>query len=344
MIRSYSARIDAIRGGGTVATLQPVSVPSIDADADATIKMSMRGTFLKPSGVNWLTDELQAVQVIDGTEYPVGIFVVGTYTENVDNNGLATINVEAYDRGLYLQQAKTESVVHLAAGTDYITAIAQMLFAGGISIFRAVETDKVLATDREDWPVGTPYITIVNTLLQEINYESVWFDEAGTAILRPIRTPSADDIDHQYGASDGMRVLQQEHEIETDAFSAPNVVVATCSNPDIGTPMISVATNNNALSSLSVFRRGRRIVQAVKVSNIPDQATLDKYAQRLCDAAMMTSEVVTISTSNVPYHRIHDTVAIIQDDLTGLYQEVGWHLALGPGEVMTHTLQRQVLI
>ena len=343
MIRNYRVRVAVLRNGAEVTDLHPVSDPIIDCNSEAVIKMSMSGMFLANPDVNWLTDELQPIQIIDNTEYPVGVFPIGTVVESYDENGMAIVTVDAYDRGMILNQTKTLNILHLSAGTNYLHAIEQLLVDAGLSLYLATPTTATLSTDREDWPVGTPYLTIINALLSEINYGQIWFNSMGFAMLQPAKTPTADYIDHQYGIED-IHVLERPCKVEKDIFDAPNVFVVICSNPDLDEPLVATAENNNPLSSLSVFKRGRKIVQVVKVDNIPDLETLQEYANQLVYASMLSAEQVSISTANLPNHRVYDTVALVHPDVFGLYQEIAWSLILAPGQSMRHYLRRSVLI
>lgn len=344
MIRNYSVRVDVIRNNAFFKTLRLISDPVIDSDSSAELKTSMSGIFRDELDVNWLTDELKPYQIIDGVEYPVGVFPIGTYSKNTDENGVSSVNVEAYDRALYLLQIKTETVLHLSAGTNYMQAVEQLLVDGGISLYLATPTTEVLATDREDWEIGTPYLTIINTLLSEINYGQIWFNENGFAILQPAKTPSSSNIDHQYSQRDKVKVLKRPTGVETDAFDAPNVFVVICDNPDLEAPLVSTAVNDSPISALSTFKRGRRIVSVSNLDNIASQAALDEYTQRLCAESMLSSEIATISTANLPGHGVYDTVAIDHPDIDGIFQEISWSLVLAPGQTMIHKLRRSILI
>ena len=344
MIRNYGVRVDVIRNGATVTALRLISDPNIDSDSTAELKTSMSGMFRDDPAVNWLTDELKPFQIINGIEYPVGVFPIGTYSKSTDENGVSCVTVEAYDRSLYLHQTKTETILHLSAGTNYMQAVEQLLVEAGIVLYLSTPTTEVLATDREDWDVGTSYLTIINALLAEINYGQIWFNADGFAILQPAKTPSASNIDHQYSKSDKVKVLRRQSAMETDAFDAPNVFVVICDNPDFDEPMIATAINDNPLSALSTIKRGRRIAQVTRVDNIASQAVLEEYTHQLCTASMLRSEVATISTSNLPGHGVYDTVAIDHPDIQGIFQEVSWHLILAPGQTMIHKLRRSVLI
>lgn len=344
MIRRYQTRVDVIRNGAVLTTLHPASSPVVDCKISGELKVSLSGSFYENPDVNWLTDELQPQQIIDGTEYPVGIFAVASVLDAYGKDGVKTITVEAYDRCLRLKQTKTETILHIPAGTNYISAVESLLVDAGVALWLSTPTVKVTATDREDWPIGTSYLEIINTLLAEINYGSIWFNTSGFAVLQPTKTPSASNIDHHYGELEDIRVLSRDCSREIDMFDAPNVFIAICENPDLGSPLIATAVNENPLSSLSVFRRGRRIAQTFKVDNIPDQEALDKYAQQLMLRSMLSEETVSITTANMPGHTVGNTIALTHPDVCGLFQEVSWHLVLAPGQLMQHTLRRSMIV
>ncbi len=343
MIRNYSVRVDVIRNGATLTTLHPVSDPLIDCNSEASIKTSMSGIFKNDAKVNWMADELMPFQIINGEEHPVGIFPVGTVSYSHDENGAETVTVEAYDRGMILNQTKAERIIHFSAGKNYITAVEELLIEAGIVLYMSTPTEAVLQTDREDWQIGTPYLEIINTLLSEINYSQIWFDSRGFARLQPVKTPQASNIDHRYGVKEKINLLQRPCTIETDMFDAPNVFIVVCSNPDLETPMVATAVNDNPISSLSTFRRGRRIVKTYKVDNIPSQEELQLYADTLKMSGMIASEVATISTANLPGHGVFDTIAITHPDIDGIFQEISWSLVLAPGQSMIHKLKRSVI-
>ena len=341
MTNTYAVRVDVLRNGGRVTSLFPASAPNIDCNADAAIKTSMSGVFYPNDLAEYLSDELMPVQIIDGVEYPAGIFLPTTPKGSVDENGAPTVSIEAYDRGLILQQDKLEQPLFFPAGTPHISAVGQILIGAGIENALVTSSASVMATDHE-WQIGTDKLTIVNSLLAEINYDDIWFNEYGVAIVQPHKVPSPDQIDHQFTPE--TRDLCRQSTWETDAFDAPNVFVVQCSNPDLEAPLTAVSVNDSPTSALSVFRRGRRIVQVSNVDNIADQESLQAYADRLRLQSMQSYDTITLYTANKPGHGVRDTVAVVHPEAGGLYQEIAWSLVLEPGAQMYHKLQKAVIV
>ncbi len=342
-MRTYSYRIDVLRNGAKFGELKAIEPPEVNFSSSAEIKSGISGLFKYDPLFDFLSDEIKPWQVIDGVEKPIGVFSVGTYEDEITDTE-HNVKIEAYDRCYRLFETKTETILHLSSGTNYIDAIKGLLATAGIVLYIATPTSSVLSTDREDWDIGTDYLTIINALLAEINYHDIWFDENGYAILQPIQKIDSSRIKHYYDANSNISILEPNCSVTTDIFSKPNVFIVVCNNPDFSEPLVSTIENNNPLSSLSIFKRKRRIAQVYRVDNIADKEALDAYASDLCSKSMLSLETATIMTANESGHGIDDIIAINHPKLQGLYQEKSWNLTLGAGNSMIHVLERSVLI
>lgn len=344
MARTYDSRVDVYRNGSRVTTLRFLqnSPPEITADADAAIKTGLRGVFLPNDTADMLNDELRPVQIIDGVEHPCGVFHAASYQEQITEAG-RMMSIEAYDKCFILQETTVETTLFVASTTEYTTIIAQMLTDAGIKNYIIEPSSATLMSARE-WETGTDYLTIVNELLAEINYDSIWFDDRGYGILKPHSDPAADNIAHTYQGTDVSSVLSYNATESVDIFGKPNVFICICENPDLPAPLVATSVNDSAVSSLSTIRRGRRIAQVFKIDNIASQTALQEYADRIRFESMMSAETLAITTASMPGHGIGDTVAVVHHEFGGIYRETGWKLTLGVGQLMQHNLQRKVIV
>lgn len=346
MIRDIFFSVNVLRNGAHYASLRwkRDSAPNVYTDKNAKIKSSFAGTFLYDPNINYLSDELQPTISINGVENSLGIFRITTYKETTEEDG-RWVAIEAYDRSWKLSTIKTEGIKHFSAGSSYITIVRQMLTEAGISLVIATPSEATLQTDREDWQIGTDYLTICNALLDEINYDPIWFDANGVARLTPHETPNASNIDHQYSTTDirfrapvGLSASQ-----ENDFFDAPNVFVAICSNPDLDAPMVARAENDNPSSSISTFKRGQKITKVVKVDNIASQSALQAYVENIRNQSMLGTKTITFQSLAEPGHGIGDVIAIDHPTIGGIYEETGWYIELKEGSMMKHTAKRAVI-
>lgn len=342
MIRTIETRVDVLRNGAPLKQLRTVETPRIRMRARSAITSSMQLECAPDDTVDWLKDELQPVLVVDGVEHPLGIFAPATVTPSA-TDGQRRVSVEAFDRCWRVQCTRTESLLHLASGTNYIQAIKTLLTAAGVAAVTETPTHETLANDREDWQAGESYLTIINQLLEEINYKNLWFNERGTAVLEPKRIVSAEYIVRTYDASKGSCLMIPEISAKLDIYNAPNVWICVCANPDGSGPMVAVAENNNPVSPLSIVRRGRRIAETKKVRNIASQEALEEYAAQLCQSGMLLGTTVDVKTGIMPGCGPDDIVALVHPEMEGLCRESEWQMELAPGGVMTHKLEKVVL-
>lgn len=344
MTRDVQYRVDVIRNGAAFKSLrwQRNDEPRIMFDSEAEIQASLSGKFQPDAEVDLLKDELRAVISVNGEEKSLGIFRVASLRE-VRGDGL-WLQVEAYDRSWLLKSARTESLLHLSKGSLYISAIKALLLQAGIVWVRAVDSSATLAADREDWSIGTDLLTIVNELLSEIGYRPVWFDADGWAHLEPYTSAKAANIKHSYGPAN-MKVsrIAPEWDQETDLFDAPNVFICVCSNADRSAVLRAVAENTSYSSAKSIYRRGMRIHELVKVDQIADQEALQLYANRLRDESLLSAKTLNFSSPAEAGHGSGDVISISMPGIEGVYQEVSWSLSMAPGAMMGHTAKRTVL-
>lgn len=350
-MRKIGFRYNLLRNGAYYAQLRALdsAAPQIRMEDTAEIKMSFTGTFAPYAvaadwslrEINWLTDEIQPVLVIDGIRHPLGVFMPATPIDT-EVSGLRSVRVEAYDRSWRVRDTRAETLPYWPAGTPVLDAVNQLLTASGIQAVFKTPSAATFGEAREDWDVGTSYLEIANQLLAEISYNPLWFDFSGNAILEPVSVPNADKIDHRFNSADPeTRVLPQISR-QTDIYSAPNVWICTCANPDKDGLLTAVAANENPQSPLSTVRRGRRICEKVQVDNIASQADLQKYANRLRDQSMITGETIQITTGLLPGFGVGDVVAVNFGELSALCIERGFDMELAVGGLMRHRLEKVV--
>ena len=344
MIRHFASRVDVLRNNVKLTELVFSSAPSIYASASAELKMSFSGKFRYNPLVDYLNDEIQPVVILDGIEHKLGIFRFSTISSDYDEYGCQWDTIEAYDRGLKLKQAKVEDMLHFDAGEKYTNIITQLLIDAGITNIIQTDSTATLPVDREDWEIGTEYITIINQLLSEINYNSIWFNADGNAILQPYAAPTAENIQHIYDATTPLSVIKRDCGVEFDIYDKPNVFIAIVSNPDFDQPLIAKAENNNPESALSIIRRGLRIPEKINVDNIASAEELQAYVDMVCNKSMLASQEVDFSTAIMPGHGIGDIIAINHPDISGIFEETAWQIVLQAGRYMTHKAKKVVII
>jgi len=342
-MRKVDTRVDVYRNGVKFSELAIVFAPTIQMSYDSQIKSSMSGQFLNNDKVNWLSDTLVPVVIIDDVEHQLGVFYPATI-DTTRNNGLVVLNVEAYDTCWRLTCKRASTTYHIDAGTNYITAIENLLVECGIAKIIKTPTSNTLAEDREDWAIGTDYLTIVNQLLDEINYNELWFNNEGYAVLEPDSIMDINYVKRTYDYYSSDSMMLDDSSIRLELFDAPNVFKCVCANPDKSDILIATKTNNNPASPFSVVNRGMEILSVTEVDNIASQTELDDYAQILCNESMFSGKEMNLTTLIRSDCSCRDVVAINHPDYTGICIENEWSITLETGGTMTHVLQTQPIV
>lgn len=334
--RNIRYRVDVYRGAAKKGELMALDA-KISMSSSSEIKVSASFTVASNEDIDWYKDRLRPVLVERGKETPLGIFVPGSVSKE---SGL--LQVDAYDLGILLQEDKIDSRIILKAGSNYIEEIEKILISAGITKIIAEPSEATLSTDRADWDIGTEKLKIVNQLLEEISYNDVSFDQAGSCLLRAHTYPSAATIKHIYKSGEAS-IISPEISVVSNAHEIPNVFIAVVSNPDNDEPLISKYINENPVSKTSTVYTGRRKVSVLKPNNVATQADLDNYVRMAAFEAMQGEETVKFVTAINPKHGIGDTVALDLPKYNGILEETDWEIDLLSLE-MTHTGKKVIYL
>ncbi len=336
---SYRYRI--LRDGAYMGELYPDNVPVMNCDADAEVKLSLTGKFRYHETVDWLHDRIAVEQIKDGVVSPLYEFVVITAEIEHDKNGKTSWSIKAYDEGIIVKKKNTEKRLYFQQGTKY-TDVIQELFTRYLGISRMIveDSEETLRTDREDWDPGTSYITIINTLLSEINYNSLWFDFNGFARVSRYRPPGEADVSHYYIAGENS-IIQEEISVSNDVYNKYNVFTAVVSSPDNNEILTATSVNDSPDSRISTVNIGRYLAPIEKPDNISSQKELQRYVDNLRLKSMMSTDVVPFKTECVP-HSVREVVAISHHMVDGVYEEISWKMQLSYDGEMQHKAKKVI--
>lgn len=344
-MRRVDYRFQVLRNGVPIAELSSIGTPVIKQQSNAAIARSLSGEFARPVEwePNFLRDEIRPQMWLDGKWHSLGVFIASSVSESWVN-GVSHLTVEAMDRTLLVKQVCTEGLLHLSAGTPYLTAVTQLLATASITSVLPDASDDVLTTDREDWDEGTAHLNIINALLDEMAYDPLWFDGDGMARLSRYSEPTANNVEHVY-QSGVNAYIASDCTLTQDIYSPANVFKAVVSNPDLEEPLTAIAVNESVSSPVSTVNLGRRILAPIaRMDNIASQAALKAYVERLRFESQLADEVVTFTTANLPNHGYKDIIALEHERLSGVYQETEWTMRLACNGQMTHKAKRIIYI
>ena len=147
--------------------------------------------------VDWLNDRIQPVFILNKTyEYPLGVYIISSPTRSLKRKSIFR-KVDAFDTSLILLEDKFDNRYRIVSGTNYVTAITQIIGSAGIWKVNIPSTSATIKTDKE-FEIGFSKLEAVNYLLQEINYTSIWVDELGNITANPYILPTDRIVEYTY--------------------------------------------------------------------------------------------------------------------------------------------------
>lgn len=282
------------------------------------------------------SDRIRPVITINGVEHNLGDFMV--IAAPIENDGKEDVyDIEAYDETMIIKQSALTERKFFAAGTQYLSVIGALIIDCGLSRILGDNTTAAITIDHE-YGIGTPYLTIINELLDEINYSHVYAGTDGYLFLKKNATKIVGD----YTYTDKNSTILDSIKTNTDIYSLPNVIVGYTSSPDTETVLKYTKTNNDPNSAISTTRRGYNVVATYQFDDCPNLATLQEAVNYKYLEATQATETVTIETVPDGNHPYGSYVNFGQNDSNGLYREVGWSIEF-EGQ-MTHNLERKVYV
>ncbi|WP_436664238.1 hypothetical protein ACOALA_04125 [Alicyclobacillus acidoterrestris] len=323
-----------------------VSSASITMDTTQQVMRTANITLIDDGSINYLSDRIQPyafLRMPDGNfaTFPLGVFLLSTPPRQTDSAQVITRQINGYDLTQILVDMKTSDRYTIAAGTNYISAVASLLSGAGITQTNLTATSLTLPTAL-DWDGGTAYIDIINQLLSAINYYNLWFDSSGVAQAQPYISPSYLPPGYTY-QDDGKSVMMPSVNQNLDLFDVPNKWVLVVSQSDTDT-ITSTYTNSNPNSPTSTVNRGRIIVNYDDTSTAPDQATNDALVAKQAYQDSQVYETEVFETLVMPFHEAFDVIQFSYSVLgiSDKFNEIGWSMNLAAGATMSHTIQRVV--
>ena len=310
---------------------------TVDLDATADIERTASLELYQP--LDLLKVEIQPVAEIGGIPYPLGRFLASTPTQSSD--GYRDIwKVECYDRTLILQEDKLLRAMTIPKGKLYLDAVGELMVSAGIDedVIQD-ESAAALPIDRT-FEAGTAKLSIINTLLDEINFNKLRCDAEGTFVISAYTDQTRTPAGISYRQEDG-GILLPGVEILTDYYNIPNVYYTDVQNPEQDAAYHSEYRNDDEDSPLSTVQRGRNIVAEIEGPEaVENQAQLDIWLERKAMERSMAYQTIRFSTAVMPVHQSMDRILLSTEKVQGVFVETGWSIPLTAGGAMNHTVRR----
>lgn len=220
-------------------------------------------------------------------------------TERVTHGpGHVTVPVALYDKTLILRRTKTLGTYGVEAGTIVAPLVVSLVteHAGGAV---AVEESSTALRSAMTWEAGTPWLTIVNELLDAAGYFALWADGDGVLRSERYREPGSRPL--QWAFTDGhASIYRPDLEQARSWFDTPNrVTLVSRADPD--TPaMVATAENRDVSDPLSYDRLGYWVDHQETDVEAADSWVLQVLADQTLASMRRRSSTITLTHAPLP--------------------------------------------
>lgn len=292
--------------------------------------------------IDFLNDEIQIVCSIDEVETPVARLLLSSPRRVHNFVTTPERPVQCYSRLLVLSDDKTLERYIVPAGTNIVNEVKRL-----IKLVTNKEEFDIPASEKSnrnpmEFVIGTPFLDIINQMLDAINYTSLYTSPIGIYRAEPYILPEFRTPQITYDFTVEEKNIYRDLVEDLDGFDIPNYFIRTSMALD-KTTLVAKYENNRPDSPTSTFNR-RRNVNSQSVGEVADLQTLQDICKR--DAVELTSKYhhLNFPTSINPKHGYLNCIQIRIEDVQGKYIETSWEMECKAGGAMKHTMRKAVII
>jgi hypothetical protein len=313
---------------------------SQDFNSLSRIKSTSTINITDDEDINFLTDRIKIIRCIKTLQgvyrYPMGVFLLSSPQKTI-NYGVVSRSIQCCDKLQILDWKKTRKIEVIPAGTNVDNEIARWL---GTYQYTIPDSGKVTNSDKA-FDGGTPYLDIVNYLLDIINYTSLYADQNGFYAAQPYVLPIDRVVDVTYTDTEN-HALESVVVEELNTFGIYNVFVRYVELSD-GTGMRYEYENTNDDSQFALQNFPYEITSYEQLNDIADTDTLEAKTLRDANEATQSYSHLTFSTMIIPLHWYMTTVFVQYDtSINDKYSETSWNISSSLEDKMEHNTRKVV--
>lgn len=327
--------VDAVTGYREPINPVSDSPPTLTHNSRNTVKRSITGLQLTRTDTakfNSISSRLEPFMVVRGVEYPLGRYVPASQVRQRWTSGV-TSTAGFYDEGVIVdQQLDTSFGPQAPFTTESVVSLLKRLL-GPLPIDFYLEPSPYVSAG--SWSIGTRRGSVVETLAEDGDYFSPWFDNASIMQFKRSFDPATElptfDLDEPG------RVLRDRILETDDLTSLPNryIVIGNGTGVVGATGQIVVGVADVPSSAPhSILNRGFTIpfTETRQVAS-PEQAAAQAQALALHRTAVEQVELLT------PPDPRHDSYDVLRWQGVN-WLEVSWSLPMIEGGAMSHVAHR----
>ena len=262
--------LDGVKPGGSLSWSTGLAVRKSGELRVLDLATAKRG-MVRIADVNLVTTRIHPVLTIEGLpEIPLGMYVLTGSPELWSATG-RTYDLRLHDKSTVLNQDAVEESFTAGIDDPILSIVQAMVESAGEQIDVDGSDVRTLRASMI-WPARTAKLTIVNDLLDALNYNNLWVDGLGAFRATPYVRPADRSIRYSVlNGDDGEALLREltsgaesiyspDWTRGRDTYKVPNKVTAVQAGTGDTEPLTGTATNENPDSEFSYQKRGRWIV------------------------------------------------------------------------------------
>lgn len=308
------------------------SPPRLQVSTSARFTRTLSGVELDEAdaaAINPASDRMRPSWVIEGTEYPLGVFLVADDRRRISTR--PTVTERGWVDDSFEMAQPIETSVGFSAGTNLSAAILSAL--GGLLIDVQVDPTSAVLTEPVAWAPGTNRADIVESLCATAGFLPPHSSATGTyrCVTAPDLTVAVPDFTYPVGS-----VIVDESRVESDDWlSTPNRYIVINSAPTLS-PVVGVF-DVPASAPYSIAARGFVVSEVLDQQGVATFTDAQLAAMTAWATAAREFTTGMFATAMVP---THDVWNVVQVGTSELWLEVGWSATLVAGTEQQHELRR----
>lgn len=336
------------RHDNKIGELGEVVGGTITASVDARIKTGGKLELKTHTPIDWWgTYRLQVWAHANQEKWSLGVFIPSAPEKQYEENKVS-ITVELADKLIILDKDCIDAPLSIPPRTRLTTWITNFIISSGetnLNITPSNEVNKRAMT----WDAGTPKLTVINDILDYLDYFSLSATPHGQFTAAPYVIPQQRPINWYFG-QDAHSLTSRNFVYRQDLDSIPNKTVYIVQSATtlvngvkvegtLNRPMVAVATNTDPNSPYSYQARGRWITHVATDIEARNQKDLQQKANRYMQNCQDPFTRVQFSTAIFPVQLNHLARFTTKNyDLVGAVRQIEY--TLKPASLMNITIRK----
>lgn len=322
-----------------VGELHPIEPGvSVENNINRDVKRTCEGLVIARTeavSLNYFSNRLRPMWLEgDGTEYPMGVFLVAD-ASTVRHSWGTTAELQLVDQGLILTMLLDRSI-SFPRDTPVRSAMLAVLEMVNLPAYDVDTTDAVLG-GVNTWAMGRDsWVRVLNDLAAVAGFNSGYFDNHGTYRLRrapAVHDDTLPDFDYDYPPR-----VHADSIVESEAtIESPNRYVIISTSGNATTPVVGV-WDVPADAPHSYEKRGYRVVSMAERQGL----SLADATEAARTKGLQDSDTYQWASFAAAADPRHDTFNVVRW-AGALWREQGWSLPLEMGAEHRHELRRTYL-